>query len=263
MNADRPTVSTEGRTLMEAVRAAATELGVEPSQVDHKLDAEHFRNKFGGVTGADTVRIHAWVRDEAEYAGGEAARAWLGQLVEHMGLEGSVKARIRSEQHADLIVDSPSARFLVGRQGRTLKAIRHLLAESIGREHSDWTFHLEITGGEDRRDRDDRSDRGDRGDRDDRRSRGRDRDRRGGDRDDDRRRRRSDAELDSLRRLATKLAERVAESGKSEVIRKRLNSYERRVVHVTISEIAGVGSQSVKQDGEKRVEIYALTGDEE
>lgn len=276
MSADRQTVTAEGHTLMEAVRAAATMLGVDPAQVDHKFDAEHFRNRFGAATGQDTVKIHAWKRDEQEYVGGEAARAWLAELLKQMGLEGTVRMRVRGDQHADLLIDSESARFLVGKQGKTLKSIRHLLAESVGREHSTWTYHLEVTGGEERRerrdDRDDRreggrDDRGERRGRDrDDRGRGRDRDDRGRGRRDDRgrddrghdddRRPRSEAELDGLRRLARKVAEHVLETGEPEVIRKRLNSYERRVVHMTISEIEGVASESIKQEGEKRIQVF-------
>ncbi|RME25936.1 MAG: hypothetical protein D6798_07715, partial [Deltaproteobacteria bacterium] len=62
-----------------------------------------------------------------------------------------------------------------------------------------------------------------------------------------------------LRALALKIAHRVLETGKSEVIRRRLNSYERRVVHVAIADVDGVRSESIKQDGEKRVEISPAT----
>ncbi len=257
---ERQTVTAEGRTLNEAIQLAATELGVDAAQVQHKLDAEHFRNAFGAMTGVDTVKIFAWVRDPAQFAGGEAARAWLASLIEAMGIDAKVKLRVRGDKQATIIMDSEKARFLVGRQGRTLNAIRHLLAESVGREYPDWTFVLDVTGGEerresrdgDRRDRGERGDRGDRGERGDRGDRRGRRDRRGHG---DDRRQRSEAELDGLRELALKIAHRVLESGKSEVIRKRLNSYERRVVHVAIADVEGVRSESVKHDGEKRIEI--------
>ena len=41
---ERTQVTAEGRTLSDALKAAAQQLGVEPVQVDHKVDVEHFRN---------------------------------------------------------------------------------------------------------------------------------------------------------------------------------------------------------------------------
>ncbi|RME28304.1 MAG: hypothetical protein D6798_02710, partial [Deltaproteobacteria bacterium] len=167
---ERQTVTAEGRTLNEAIQVAAAELGVDPAQVQHKLDVDHFRNAFGAMTGVDTVKIFAWVRDPEEFAGGEAARAWIASLVEAMGIEAEVTLRVTGEKQATIVMNSDKARFLVGRQGRTLHAIRHLLAESVGREYPDWTFVLDVNGGEERResrdhDRRDRGGRGDRGDR--------------------------------------------------------------------------------------------------
>ncbi|MCB9780448.1 MAG: hypothetical protein H6742_17920 [Alphaproteobacteria bacterium] len=264
---ERTTVTAEGTTLGEAIRLAAAELGVEPAAVSHKFDAEHFRNRYGGATGVDTVKIFAWVRDPAEFEGGEKARAWLAALLQEMGLPGEVRVNIRADQTANLTIDSEKARFLVGRQGSTIKSIRHLLAESVGRDYPDWTYHIDITGPEDReersddrddrrgRDRGDRGDRRDRGDRGDRRDRG---DR--GDRGDRRDNKRSKEDAERLKALATKIAERVRDTGETEVIRKRLNSFERRVVHVAVSEIRGVQSESIEEDGEKRIAISRADG---
>ncbi|NOY24934.1 MAG: hypothetical protein GXP62_03590 [Oligoflexia bacterium] len=52
------------------------------------------------------------------------------------------------------------------------------------------------------------------------------------------------------------------ETGETEVIRKRLNSFERRVVHLAVKEMDGIGSQSVNHEGEKRIEVYSLAGDQ-
>jgi len=282
---DQPTVTTEGRTLGEALRAAADALGVDVSRVEHKLDLAHFRNAFGAATGQDTVKIVAWAGQAVDNSGGEAARAWLSELVTHMGLEAKVATRLRSERNADLRIDSESARFLVGKQGRTLNAIRHLLAESVGRAHPGWSFHLDVVGGQDRDERPprrdderggrdderpprrdderggrDRDDRGRGRDRDDR-GRGRGRDDRGGrDRDDrGRGRDRSEGDVEALKRLGHKVAENVLRTGEPETIRRRLNSYERRIVHLAVKDIPGVGSHSIEQDDDKLIEIFPRT----
>lgn len=47
------------------------------------------------------------------------------------------------------------------------------------------------------------------------------------------------------------------ETGKSIVVRQELNSFERRVIHVTVGDIDGVDSQSFMQDGVKRIRLMA------
>ena len=256
---DQPTVTTEGRTLGEALRAAADALGVDVSRVEHKLDLAHFRNAFGAATGQDTVKIVAWAGQAVDNSGGEAARAWLSELVTHMGLEAKVATRLRSERNADLRIDSESARFLVGKQGRTLNAIRHLLAESVGRAHPGWSFHLDVVGGQDRDERPPRRD-DERGGRDDERPPRRDDERGGRDRDDrGRGRDRSEGDVEALKRLGHKVAENVLRTGEPETIRRRLNSYERRIVHLAVKDIPGVGSHSIEQDDDKLIEIFPRT----
>jgi predicted RNA-binding protein Jag len=267
---DQPTVTAEGRTLKEAVDLAASQLGVAPAQVQHKLDLSHFRNQFGMTTGTDTVKIIAWARDAQEVAGAEAAHVWVTELVAKMGIEGSVRFRVRENQQADVRIDSESARFLVGKQGRTIKAIRHLLAESVGRQFPTWTFHLDVVGGE----RDEGREEGRReegaadgarregGGRDRDGGRGRDRGERGGRGGrGERGNERSEADVEELKRLARKVAERVRSTGETEIIRKRLNSFERRIVHLAVKEMAGIGSESIKQGEDKVIEVYVLDKD--
>ncbi len=266
---DQPTVTAEGRTLKEALDLAAGQLGVAVAQVQHKLDLSHFRNQFGMTTGVDTVKIIAWARDAQEVAGAEAAHAWVTELVSKMGIEGSVRFRVRENQQADVRIDSESARFLVGKQGRTIKAIRHLLAESVGRQFPTWTFHLDVVGGEreDAREegrREEGADDGPRhegGGRERGRDGGRGRDRGGRGGRGERGNERSEADVEELKRLARKVAERVRSTGETEIIRKRLNSFERRIVHLAVKEMAGIGSESIKQGEDKVIEVYVLDKD--
>lgn len=59
-----------------------------------------------------------------------------------------------------------------------------------------------------------------------------------------------------MKELALKLANKVADTGEPEVIRRELNSYERRLVHTEVATVGGVGSRSLGEGPEKRVEIY-------
>ncbi|MSQ01505.1 MAG: hypothetical protein EXR71_06385 [Myxococcales bacterium] len=271
-------VVAEGRTLSAARELAAAQLGVPLAAVEHKLDLAHF--KASGSAGAATVKIFAWAKNMESLAPAIAAEAWIRGLLAAMGREAAIRAEMKGDTAVVFVDAKEGARHLVGRQGTTLRAIQHLLERNMG-QWPDARFRLDIArpedGGErrddrprddrprDDRPRDDRP-RDDRP-RDDRprfggggrdeRPRFGDRDRgprpdRGGDRGD--RPRRNDG--DALKGLARKLAEKVLETGEPEVIRRELNSFDRRLVHLEIAEIAGVASRSVGEGFERRVEIY-------
>jgi spoIIIJ-associated protein len=75
-------------------------------------------------------------------------------------------------------------------------------------------------------------------------------------------RRRTPEDVDALRRLATKLGKRVLDNGGSIIVRQELNSFERRIIHVTIGDMRGIDTESVIQDGVKRVKIMLVSGEE-
>ncbi|MFT4974508.1 MAG: putative RNA-binding protein Jag [Myxococcota bacterium] len=319
MSTTQQRISSEGRTLGEAIRNAAELLSITPDRVGHEIDKAHFLSESGRSQGASTVKIFAWSRAPVEPAepaepteptAADAARDWLSGLIKRMGFEAKIQIRMSGDKRADLGVTSPDGRHLVGRRGATLHAIQELMEASVPAASDGWVFRIDILGGD--RDRDNRGgdrDRGgrggdrDRGGRDDRRSRGRDdrgggggrgrddrgggrgrddrgggrgrddrgggrgRDDRGGGRGRDDRgggsRRRTSEDVDALRRLAEKLGRRVQESGEAIVVRQELNSFERRIIHVTIGDMKGLETQSVLQDDIKRVKIMKAGGSEE
>ena len=250
---DQTQVTTEGKTIGDAVRQAAEQLGVPAEQVRHKLDVSHFKTEAGRSRPVDTVKVICWAADPSDSEGAVAAKAWLEGLIKEMNLTGTIKTRITGDKQAVVAIDSSDARFLVGRRGATLNAIRTMLSTAMAADYSDWQFKIDVDGGERRERDDDRRgrDRGDRGDR----GRGRDRGDRG-----DRGGRRSERDVEDLKRLARKLAERVADEGGEEILRKPLNSFERRVVHMEIADMAGVDTATIEVDGERKVRIFADEG---
>ena len=278
-------VAAEGATLSEALMNAAQSLGVERDLVEHKIDMNHFRNAAGRSVGVSTVRIIAWAQDASRFEPARAGRDWLAGLIERMGLKGQVGFSMRGGD-VQLKVDSPDGRFLVGRRGTTLRAIQYLANASL--KSNGAQYRIDVLGGREEGRRDERSDdrprrdygdrperstrdRGDRGDRGGDRDRGRgrerssDRDRgsdrgsdRGGDRGGDRDRgprKRTERELDELKKLAVRLARKVLETGESVEIRRELNSFERRQVHMAVAEIEGVATESVGDGNVKKIVI--------
>ncbi len=220
-------------------------------------------------------------------AASAAGEAWVKGLLDAMGRSGTVRGEMRGDAAVVFLDVGEHARHLVGRGGSTLRAIQWILEQSVGPNFNGTEFRIDVARADDGgRGADRGGDRGGRGGyRDDRGPR-RDerpafRDDRGprrddrGPRRDDRGPRRDDragapsgggagfrrgGDDEELKRLARKLAEKVADSGAPEVIRRELNSYDRRLVHIEVAEVAGAKSRSIGEGHDRRVEIYREDG---
>lgn len=274
----------EGFTLVEAIRKASEQLGLDPSQVYHKLDLNHFKNAEGRNIGVDTVKVLVWPRDGAEMAASTEALAWMKELLGHMEFDATVESGIQGRQ-IRLRVRCEKAAHIVGRAGVTIDAIRLLLTAHLGELHPGWSFDVDVedtrpsrsedSDGDRPRDRDRRpedrergrdSDQRGRHDRDDRRS---DRPDSGGERRERPERRRPEGTTEEggegrvdeklLQKIARKVAKRVVETGEPELIRKDLNSYARRVVHMTISEYPELRTESVGEGSYKQIRVLRVS----
>lgn len=286
MNLPENHVVAEGRSLRAAIDTAAEKLGVPAALVEHKIDIAHFRSAQGTGIGSDTVKIYAWPRQNVPASPAVTdAEKWAKELLSGMGIQGQVRSAVNGSTISVQLDAGESAPFLVGKRGTTVRAIQYLLGESMRDRHPDALFQVDIAGGnrdDDRGPRRDddrgerpREDRGprrddDRGPRrdDDRRPRRDDRgerprddrgprrdDDRGPRRDDDRRDRRRRDDEEDLKKLARRLAQKVLETGEAQVIRRDLNAYDRRIVHLEASSIEGVRTRSIGEGLERRVEI--------
>ena len=97
-----------------------------------------------------------------------------------------------------------------------------------------------------------------------RRSRNDDRrdNRRDGRRDGRRDNRRGNRDDDNLKRLATKLANKVLETSEPIVIEKGLNGYQRRIVHMVIKDFDGVDSESFNEGEQRKIRLVLSSTDE-
>lgn len=185
------------------------------------------------------------------------AQEWFEKLLELMGVEGQVVGT-GNDQRVHLAIQAERAGRIVGKRGATLGAIRHLLSLALERRFGGLTVDVDVDGDRERRrstpdskPRRERSGR-DRDDRDRDRDRGRGRGR--GGRSGGGGRPKGKYDEDKLRALARRAAEKALETGKTFTINLQLNSYDRRVVHLEISEIDGVDSHSEERqvDGEMK-----------
>lgn len=191
----------------------------------------------------------------------ELACEWVRTLLTHMDIEAEV-AGGADETRVLLAIRADQPGRIVGKRGSTLSSIRHLLRLML-EEHGDPIIDVDVDKSgvavdltprkrerksNDRNHRNDRNARNDRGR--GRNDRGKGRGRR--ERDDDRRGR---VAPETLKALAKRAAEKAIESGKVITITKELNSYDRRLIHMTIADIEGIQSRSEEKDGMKFVQI--------
>lgn len=173
------------------------------------------------------------------------AQAWFEKLLEFMDVEGKVSGSGNAER-VHLAIDAERAGRIVGKRGATLGAIRHLLGLALEKRFGDLTVDVDV--GDDRRE--ERKPRRER-------SRGRDRGRPRG-----RERARGRFPEEKLQALARRGAEKAIETGRTYTINLELNAYDRRVIHMEISEIDGVDSQSEeREDGGRALKYIQIIPD--
>lgn len=220
---------------------------------------------------ADTAEEPA--EEEAPGEETEASKfavTWFEGLLAALEVEAKVSGEGTDERVRVRIKPEARAGRLIGRRGSTLAAVRHLLSLAL-QSYGDFIVDVDVDDprdegkskgrGRDRddrrakgRDRDDRKGRG--RDRDDRRGRGRDRDdRRGRGRGRDRDEKGSGLSEDKLKALARRAAEKALDTGKTITINLELNSYDRRIVHMEVSEVSGVATRSVERGDRKVVQV--------
>jgi len=265
----------EGNSLEETLAEACEGLNVGPDEIEYRLDRAHFAN------GADTIRIFAAKKDPANEGIADQLLAFLVEEFKTRELEAHCRSKVTNRQARVLIEAQPGVVPDDEESIATLtEVLRDLVSEHLGERTLDVTVRAPLppeppSYNRDRGDRDrggrdrDRGPRG-RGDRDrggrDRDRGGRDRDRGGRDRDrgprdrDRPRPERDPKREEDLRNQAKAAVEQVLEDGEPVTI-EELNSYERRLIHREVAEVAGLTTRSIGRGSLKAVRI--MEGEDE
>jgi len=113
-------IEEEGRTTEEAMELALKKLGATRDQVRITVLYEAKRSLFGLITKPAKVRIS--LKEDPS----STPEGILKNLLAEMGIEADVNTRV-SDGNIYLNINTPNAGLLIGRRGRTLDAIQHLL----------------------------------------------------------------------------------------------------------------------------------------
>jgi spoIIIJ-associated protein len=113
-------IEQEGRTTEEAMELALKKLGVTRDQVRVTVLYEAKKSLFGLITKPAKVRIS--LKEDPS----STPEGILKTLLVEMGIEADVNSEV-SDGNIYLNINTPNAGLLIGRRGRTLDAIQHLL----------------------------------------------------------------------------------------------------------------------------------------
>lgn len=113
-------IEEEGRTTEEAMELALKKLGVTRDQVRVTVLYEAKKSLFGLITKPAKVRIS--LKEDPS----STPEGILKTLLAEMGIEADVNTKV-SDGNIYLNINTPNAGLLIGRRGRTLDAIQHLL----------------------------------------------------------------------------------------------------------------------------------------
>ncbi len=113
-------VEQEGRTTEEAMELALAKLGATRDQVKVTVLCEGKKGLLGLISKPAKVRVS--LREDPS----STPEGILRNLLDGMGIECEIKSEM-ADGNIYLTVNTPNAGLLIGRRGRTLNAIQHLL----------------------------------------------------------------------------------------------------------------------------------------
>jgi spoIIIJ-associated protein len=131
-------VEATGKTIEEAIEKALEELGAKREDVEVEI-IQHPR--WGGLIGQARVRVTLKERL------GDKVKGWIRAIMDAIGIKGEIAVREREELIEVEVATQGNGALLIGKGGRTLKAIEVLVSTIInkGREKKK-VVRLDVNG---------------------------------------------------------------------------------------------------------------------
>ncbi len=146
----------------------------------------------------------------------EAAKSFIETLLRDLGIQGELQIHDDGSGESLITIDGEGASALIGHHGDTLEAFQYLVNLAANKKDDEDRQYTRITINiENYREK----------------------------------------REETLRRLASKMAQKVKKTGRN-VALEPMNAYERRIIHAEIQTIEGVSTNSVGSEGNRRVIIF-------
>ncbi len=146
----------------------------------------------------------------------EAAKCFIETLLADLGIKGDIQIHDDGSGESLITIDGEGVSALIGHHGDTLEAFQYLVNLAANKKDDEDRQYTRITVNiENYREK----------------------------------------REETLRRLASKMAQKVKKTGRN-VALEPMNAYERRIIHAEIQTIEGVSTNSVGSEGNRRVIIF-------
>lgn len=203
-------VTVQAKTVEEAVRNGAEQLGTDERGVTYEVIEEPKKGFLGMGSAPATVKVIYVFKPL------EAARNFAQTLIKDLCLDAEVVIHDDGNGEALMEITGADAGVLIGHHGDTLDAFQYLVNLAANKKESDerkyTRISVDIENYREKREQ-------------------------------------------TLRALADRMAQKVKKTGRS-VTLEPMNAYERRIIHAQVQGIAGVSTNSVGAEGNRRVVIY-------
>ena len=203
-------VTVQAKTVEEAVRSGAEQLGTDESGVVYEVIEEPKKGFLGMGSIPATVKVIYVFKPL------EAARSFAQTLIKDLCLDADVIIHDDGSGEALMEITGTDAGALIGHHGDTLDAFQYLVNLAANKKETDerkyTRISVDIENYREKREQ-------------------------------------------TLRALADRMANKVKKTGRS-VTLEPMNAYERRIIHAQVQGIAGVSTNSVGAEGNRRVVVY-------
>lgn len=121
-------VITTGKTIEDAILAAAIQLAVQREKLDVKVLEEPVKGLFG-LFGSKDAKIEASVKQTME----DRTNEFLSELFDKMDLEAKTEVT-ETDDNISVEVTGPKMGILIGHRGETLDAVQYLTNLAVNKE---------------------------------------------------------------------------------------------------------------------------------
>lgn len=127
-----PTLEFEEKSVDEAIALACEKLKLPREELEIEILSKGSSGIFG-IVGAKKARIRVTTKDLPLETAAERAKEILSEILKHVDLPIVVETEIK-EDHICLNIISNGSGLLIGKRGKTLNALQHLVAKILQRE---------------------------------------------------------------------------------------------------------------------------------
>jgi spoIIIJ-associated protein len=128
-------IETTGKSVEQAVEAAAAELGVSVDEVRYEVLEESSKGLFGLGHGEVRIKASAAESSGKETGNGQYILGLLTRILEAMGFDARPVLVAESDDEISINIEGASEDLgrLIGRHGQTIDALQYLMAVAINR----------------------------------------------------------------------------------------------------------------------------------